>query len=281
MSITYNQWLSYAKNQLNIATADLESRLLLSQATTQSSVTLLTWPERLLTPEEEKQADDLLDRRLQGEPIAYLLGERDFWSLPLKVNNTVLIPRPDTELLVEKTLAQWDSTPKAVLDLGTGSGAIAIALALEREHWTITATDIKQDSLELARQNNVHSPCNEIQWKQSDWFDALAGDRFNLIISNPPYLSDKDPHLMHSDLSFEPHSALVSGSTGYEDLAIIVHQAPLYLKKGGCLMLEHGSEQGKTVRQYLEKRGFISIKTHRDIAGLERATQGCWLPVIQ
>ncbi|MBE8214917.1 MAG: peptide chain release factor N(5)-glutamine methyltransferase [Endozoicomonadaceae bacterium] len=275
--MTVLEWLFQAKKQLTSHTAELEARLLLAYTLNCSSETLLTWPEKSLSVSQQDKANHLLDKRVHGEPIAYLLNERFFWSQRLKVDQNVLIPRPETELLIEQAIETWPDTPKIMLDLGTGSGAIAIALATERPSWQIIGSDINNNSLAIAKQNAQRHACHSIQWKQSDWFHHLSGYLFDIIISNPPYLSTQDPHLINSDLTFEPYEALVSGPTGYEALYSIIEEAPNYLKQGGYLMLEHGSEQGFNVRTKLKQFGFTAITTSLDLQHLDRTTQGFWV----
>ena len=206
----------------------------------------------------------LLRDRQAGVPVAYLLGTREFWSLPLRVTPATLIPR----------LALPDSA--RVLDLGTGSGAIALALASERPRWSVTAVDADAGAVAVALQNVASLAPGRVDVLVSDWFSALTGRRFDLVVANPPYVSASDTHLTAGDLRFEPRRALVSGDDGLEDLSRIVAQAPTHLVDEGCLLLEHGFDQGAAVRSLLTEAGFAAVVTYRDFAGNERVSGGCW-----
>jgi release factor glutamine methyltransferase len=233
---------------------------------------LYTWPEQPLDPVQTAAYAELLEQRRAGVPVAYLTGKRDFWSLSLKVNEATLIPRPETETLVEWALELALPPSAAVLDLGTGSGAIALALATERQGWHITATDASAAALAVAEDNVQRLCTGRIRCLQSDWFAALGGERFNLIVSNPPYVESDSPWLASGDVRFEPRSALVAGSTGLDDLRQLAAAAPAHLVQGGWLLLEHGFEQGQAVRQLLVDAGFVEVATRCDLAGLERIT---------
>lgn len=235
---------------------------------------LYAWPEQPLT---EAQADGyaaLLERRRAGVPVAYLTGQREFWSLSLRVTEATLIPRPETETLVEWALELTLPPTAAVLDLGTGSGAIALALAAERRGWRVTATDASAAALAVAEDNARRLCPGRIRCLQSDWFAALAGERFDLVVSNPPYVESDSPWLASGDVRFEPRSALVAGSTGLDDLRQLADAAPAHLRPGGWLLLEHGFQQGRAVRQLLVDAGFVEVATRCDLAGLERITGG-------
>jgi release factor glutamine methyltransferase len=218
--------------------------------------------------------EQALARRADGVPVAYLLGRREFWSLDFEVNPAVLVPRPETELLVQRALALV-STPGAVIaDLGTGSGAIAIALAHERPGWSITATDVSSEALQVARRNGGRLAPGRIDWRQGDWYAALGNRRFDALLSNPPYIAADDPAMHGDGLRHEPPAALTPGGDGLGALATLINGAPAHLKPGGWLALEHGAGQGGTLRALLVARGFTSVTSHRDLAGHERVTEG-------
>jgi release factor glutamine methyltransferase len=221
-------------------------------------------------------------RRVAGEPIAYLTGQREFWSLPLHVNSAVLIPRPETELLVERALALLPGTQAAagdvrVADLGTGSGAIALALASERPRWALTATDRSEAALTVARGNAAHLHLGHVEFLAGDWFAPLAGRRFEAIVSNPPYVALGDGAL--AALRYEPAGALSPGPTGLEALRYLIAGAPAHLERNGWLLLEHGVDQAAAVAAALVAAGYGRVRCHRDLAGRDRVTEGLWLGV--
>ena len=252
----------------------LDAEVLLAHCLDKPRGHLLAWPEKPLPPDTERRFLALVNKRASGRPISHLTGQREFWSLPLRVTPDVLIPRPETELLVETALARLASPRARVADLGAGSGAIALALASERPGWRITATDQSAAALTLARQNAERLGLNAIEFRQGDWCDALAGEPYDLILSNPPYIPPGDPHLQTGDLRFEPRQALVSADDGLADLAAIIDQARAHLKPGGWLMLEHGYNQAEPVRKRLARRDYQAIETLSDLAGHPRVTVG-------
>jgi release factor glutamine methyltransferase len=235
---------------------------------------LFTWPEAEVPAEPAARYRDLLARRRAGEPVAYLVGERDFWSLSLRVTGATLVPRPDTETLVSWALELALPDDARVLDAGTGSGAIALALATERPRWRVTAVDRDPAALAVASGNAQRLGLGRVRFLVSDWFAALEGDSFDLVVANPPYLAADDPHLSGPSLAHEPVQALVAGPTGLEDLAALAATAPAHLAGGGWLLLEHGCDQAAAVRGLLAGAGFDAVATRRDLAGLERASGG-------
>ena len=237
---------------------------------------LYTWPESEVVSTDVAHFDTLMARRESGEPVAYLTGQREFWSLQLTVNEHTLIPRPETETLVEWALELPLPGDARALDLGTGSGAIALAVASERPSWQVTAVDRSAAALAVARTNARRTGLQRVACLQSDWYQALAGQRFNLLLSNPPYVDPDDLHLRQGDLRFEPREALVAERGGVADLEALVGGAPSHLLGGGWLLLEHGFTQGDEVRALLRDRGFSAVSTRADIAGQERISGGCW-----
>jgi len=237
---------------------------------------LLAWPQKLLNTGQLHRYRQLVGLRASGRPVAYLTGIREFWSLPLKVDGSTLIPRPETETLVEFVLEQFtDAAALAVADLGTGSGAIACALARERPGWNIVACDVSAAALAVARDNARRLGMDNIRFARGDWFDALeSGSRFDLVISNPPYVAAGDSHLAAGDVAFEPATALVSGADGLDDIRRIAAQAGGRLKAGGWLVLEHGYDQQPRVAAILHEAGFDLIEQRRDLAGIPRMTAG-------
>ncbi|WP_323891318.1 peptide chain release factor N(5)-glutamine methyltransferase [Aeromonas caviae] len=236
---------------------------------------LMTWPEHELDAAQQATLAGWLARRLNGEPIAHLIGEREFWSLPLKVSPATLIPRPDTEVLVEQALARLPGGPCALLDLGTGTGAIALALKSERPDADVWAVDSMPAAAALARTNSAALGL-PIEVRDGSWFAPLSdAPRFAMIVSNPPYIDGTDPHLHEGDVRFEPRSALVAEEQGLADIRLIVTQAPAHLVPGGWLLLEHGWDQGEAVRQLLLQQGYVQVETVRDYGDNERVTLGC------
>lgn len=268
--------LHWAVTQLpHSPTAKLDAEVLLSHVLGVDRVYLLTWPERLLSNSEWQTMQALVAQRANGIPVAYLIGQREFWSLPLQVNNSTLIPRPDTEVLVETAL-QLSLPPAArVLDLGTGTGAIALALKSSQPQWQVTAVDRERAAVTLA-QHNANSLKLAVAVIQSDWFAALPEQQFDLIVSNPPYIDGNDPHLQQGDVRFEPTTALVAAQQGLADLFHIIDTAPLFLAPAGWLVLEHGWQQGAAVRSQLTRQGYQQVTTVCDYANLERVTIGQW-----
>ncbi|WP_313513076.1 peptide chain release factor N(5)-glutamine methyltransferase [Pseudomonas sp.] len=254
--------------------ARLDAELLLAAALGKPRSHLRTWPEKEVEAAAFERFSADLARRRCGEPVAYILGRQGFWSLELDVAPDTLIPRPDTELLVETSLALLSATPQQVLDLGTGSGAIALALASERPVWSVLGVDRIAEAVALAERNRQRLQLGNASFAQSHWFSALAGRRFALIVSNPPYIAADDRHLGEGDVRFEPASALVSGPDGLDDIRLIVAQAPAHLQPDGWLLLEHGFEQAGAVRELLDAAGFAGVHSRHDLAGHERISLG-------
>jgi release factor glutamine methyltransferase len=254
--------------------AELDIQILLAYCVAQSRTFLMTWPERELTATQLSAFDDLVERRKEGEPIAYLIEQQGFWSLDLRVLPTTLIPRPETELLVEQALAFLSAKPQSeVLDLGTGTGAIALAMAKELPEAKVLGVDINHASIALAKDNAARNNIGNVSFKQSSWYTELAG-LFDLIISNPPYIRIDDPHLSQGDVRFEPVRALVAGTDGLADLRIIIREAPVYLQAGGALMVEHGYDQKHAVSQLFKQSQFVDVSCYQDLAGQDRITVG-------
>ncbi|MBP0948325.1 peptide chain release factor N(5)-glutamine methyltransferase [Pseudomonas alliivorans] len=257
-------------------TARLDAELLLAAALGKPRSFLHTWPERIVSTEAALAFSGFLQRRRTGEPVAYILGQQGFWKLDLEVAPHTLIPRPETEMLVEAALELVPAfAPAEVLDMGTGTGAIGLALANDRQQWKITAVDRVPEAVELAERNRQRLQLDNAVVMNSHWFSALEGRQFDLIISNPPYIAETDPHLSAGDVRFEPSSALTAGPDGLDDLRTIISQAPDHLSPGGWLLLEHGYDQGSAVRELLIRSGFERIQTRRDLGEHERITFGC------
>ncbi len=254
--------------------ARLDAELLLAHALNKSRSYLHTWPEREPSAEQLQAFAQYLERRRRGEPVAYILGRQGFWSLDLEVTPHTLIPRADTELLVETTLQLLPATVAQVLDLGTGTGAIALALASERPAWQVMGVDRVAEAVALATRNARQLRLGNVRFHESHWFSALAGQRYELILSNPPYIPVGDPHLSQGDVRFEPGSALVAGEDGLDDIRQIITQAPDYLRNAGWLLLEHGYDQAEAVRGLLSEGGFVAVESRRDYGGHERISLG-------
>ncbi|QIW15232.1 protein-(glutamine-N5) methyltransferase, release factor-specific [Pasteurellaceae bacterium RH1A] len=283
--MNYQTWLEQAINLLKPNQAQdpfinpkTDANLLLQAVTKRSKSAIFAFGETELSLQELGQLEGLLARRLQGEPMAYILGEREFWSLPLKVSPATLIPRPDTECLVELAL-DWafkrleKQETLQILDLGTGTGAIALALASELgEKAEIVGVDKEGEAVQLAQTNADSLNLNQVKFYQSNWFEALKNQAFDLIVSNPPYIDAEDENLKWGDVRFEPLSALVAGKQGLSDLQEIIQTAPLYLKAGGALMLEHGWQQAASVQKIFQDNQWDSIATAQDYGGKDRIT---------
>lgn len=257
-----------------------EAEILLCAVLETDRAHLFTYSDRPLDDVAQNLLNHYVERRKEGEPVAYILGQREFWTLRLDVNDSTLIPRPDTELLVEVALERCDNDRAFVLDLGTGTGAVALALAKERPLWTVDGVDLSQAAVDLAKLNAKHNLIYNTYHYQSHWFSAVRANtkapnaRFDVIVSNPPYIASDDPHLRQGDLRFEPLSALVAENNGLADLFAIALGAREFLKPNGWLMLEHGWQQGEAVRNELAELGYLQIETLKDYGGNERVTIG-------
>ncbi len=260
----------------SVESARLDAELLLSHVTGLSRTDFHTAPERELPPQAGWSFQQLVKRRLHGEPVAYIIGEQGFWSLLLEVSPAVLVPRPETERLVECALTHLapDATLD-VLDLGTGSGAIALAIASERPAARVVAAELSGEALHIATRNAARLQLANVRFVQGAWFEPLRGRRFDLIASNPPYIAAGDPDLQVNVRRHEPELALIAGPSGLEALERIIEHAPTHLESGGWLVLEHGWKQGAAVRALMERQGFSAVRTWPDLAGRERITEGC------
>lgn len=275
----FQHWLSDATRRLHAGESPKrDAEILLGFVTGRARTFIMAFGETLLTAEQLQQLETLLARREQGEPVAYLIGEREFWSLPLSVSPATLIPRPDTECLVEQALARLPSAPVNVLDLGTGTGAIALALASERPDCQLTGVDLQPDAVKLAEHNAQKLNIRNARFLQGSWFTPVEGERFALIASNPPYIDAADPHLAQGDVRFEPASALVAENAGLADLAHIIQAAPAYLQEGGWLLLEHGWQQAAEVQKLFLDAGYQQVATVKDYGDNDRVSLGQWAP---
>lgn len=254
-----------------------EALLLLAHVLGKSAAWLYAHGDARVVDGDARRFKDLVARRQAGEPVAYLTGRRGFWSLDLAVGPGILIPRPETERLVELALDRLPpGRPARLLDLGTGSGAVALALARERPAAQVTATDASAEALEVARRNAVEHDLANVRFAHGDWYVPVAGERFDLIASNPPYIAAGDAHLAQGDLRFEPASALASGEDGLDALRVIAAGAPAHLAPGGWLLVEHGYAQGAAVRALFARAGLEAVETVRDLEDRDRVTVGFW-----
>ena len=274
---TIGQLLDEATKRLSASRggARLDAEVLLARILGKPRSHLYAWPEREVGPDELRDFRAILHRRLEGVPVAYLTGHREFWSLPLQVTPETLIPRPETETLVELALERIPpDTPWRIADLGTGTGAIALAISRERPLCRIIATDISGKALAIAASNAALLALYNMRFIQGNWLEALDRGTFDMILSNPPYIADSDPHLQRGDVAFEPRRALVSGADGLDDVRTIVRDARMALRPGGWLLLEHGHDQRRGVLELLRKHDYQSICGFSDAAGIDRVVAG-------
>ncbi|HHA2336067.1 peptide chain release factor N(5)-glutamine methyltransferase [Enterobacter ludwigii] len=273
----FQHWLRQAASELSASESPKrDAEILLEFVTGKARTYLLAFGETQLSAEQEAQLATLLARRKTGEPVAHLVGEREFWSLPLYVSPATLIPRPDTECLVEQALSRLPAQTCRILDLGTGTGAIALALASERPDCEVTAVDVMPDAVALAQRNVARLGFPNVTVLQSSWFSALDNRTFGMIVSNPPYIDEHDPHLTQGDVRFEPLTALVAANEGLADIVYIVTTSRQHLLPGGWLLVEHGWTQGDAVRDVFIAAGYRAVETCRDYGGNDRLTLGQW-----
>lgn len=275
MALTLEQILRQATQELATVSpsARLDAEVLAMHVCNLSRTRLITQGTYVPNPEQVQRLRELLSRRQRGEPIAYITGRREFWSLDLHITPDVLIPRPETELLVEQALAyiplhaNW-----FVADLGTGSGAVALAIAQERPDCRVIAADISRSALAIAQENAKRLSIENIEFRHGTWLEPFTGEVLDMIVSNPPYIAESDPHLVQGDVYFEPRLSLVSGADGLDAIRAIATGASSHLKSSGRLLLEHGSDQGGAVAQILHHHSYHAIQCHNDLAGLKRVT---------
>ncbi|HSI45017.1 MAG TPA: peptide chain release factor N(5)-glutamine methyltransferase [Methylophilus sp.] len=281
MSQTVQQLLLAARQQLKQtvtpAEANMEAQILLMHVLDVNRAWLLAHATDAIPEQPASDFDQLVQRRVKGEPVAYILGYREFFGLKFKVTPATLIPRPDTETLVEAAL-QKITKPMQILDLGTGTGAIALAIAQNANQSTVVAVDASETALKVAEENMLSLQLGNVTLLHSHWFSQLTNQTFDLIVSNPPYIESADQHLLQGDLRFEPLSALAAGEDGLADIRDIIAKAPAYLNSGGWLMLEHGYNQAPAVQQLYQAAGFKHIQTVRDLGDNPRVTLAQWLP---
>ncbi len=278
-TLTLAEALTSAAQRLSpiSSSPQLDAEVLLAQVLAQPRSHAHAWPDKPLTSAQQQRYFELIARRARGEPVAYLLGRREFWSLDLTVTPDTLIPRPDTELLVEQALRLISSThPATVADIGTGSGAIALAIAGERPHWRLLASDISPAALAVARSNAARLRLHNVEFRLGNGCAPYADVKLDMVISNPPYVRADDPHLKEGDLPYEPHGALVAGPRGLEILETLAEQARRHLNPGGWLLLEHGYDQGPAVAALLTELGYHHVVTQLDMEQRDRATMAQW-----
>ena len=255
--------------------ASVDAQVLLTFVLDCNTAHLAAWPEKELDQQQSTLYQQLIQKRSQGHPVAHLTGSREFWSLNFLADNSTLIPRPETETLVEFILEKFNGKKKLkLLDMGTGTGNIAISLARENPDWLVTGSDLSERALNLAEQNSKQLQTNNTAFVHSDWFDNIADHDFDIIVSNPPYIIDDDPHLSEGDVRFEPRTALTAGNTGMNDIEHICQHAKTYLKNNGLLIIEHGYNQEQLVSDCFTENGFTEIEQRQDLSGHTRMTAG-------
>jgi release factor glutamine methyltransferase len=284
LSFTIAQALSWAREQFSshsvsddglYDSAAIDSKVLLAACLQREVIYLHTWPEKLLNKMQMRIFQEFVSQRSLGHPVAHIIGYRDFWSLRLKVSPATLIPRPETELLVEIALQLNLAEHSKVLDLGTGTGAIALALATENPQWMVTGLDKNTEAVALAQDNASMHKLERVKFIQSDWFSAVTQQQFDLIVTNPPYIENNNRYLNQGDVRFEPSSALTSGMDGLDDIRLIISQSKHYLADHGWLVIEHGYQQSDQVSDVLKAHGFNKVRSETDMNGLPRVTLGC------
>jgi len=275
--LTIKHALTMGANELKQSdTPELDCELILLHVLNAHRNILFTDPGQLLTIEQQKTFMSLMARRKKGEPVAYIIGSQGFWDLDLKVSPHTLIPRADTESLVEWVLDQ-SLTPEHILDLGTGTGALALALASELPSAQVIGLDVVEGAVTLAKENQARNRIQNVEFMVSSWFDSIAQNKtFDLIVSNPPYIDAQDVHLSQGDVRFEPESALIADEQGYSDLFLIAEQAKGFLNKDGILLMEHGWQQADSVQRKLRELGYSAVGSGKDYGGNERFTFGVW-----
>jgi release factor glutamine methyltransferase len=271
---TIQQALQQASHQLSMhESARLDAEVLLAKVLNKPRSHLHAWPDKQLDQAQTLAFQRWISRRANGEPVAHLTGEREFWSLSLEVTPDTLIPRPDTEILVEQALQLLPADqPLKVADLGTGSGAIGLALAQERPHWELYALDRAPACIKVAKRNALRTKAGNLGFVVGDWCTAFADTSLDVIVSNPPYVNAGDPHLLSGDVRFEPHTALVAGDDGLDDIRLLIKDADRVLLSGGHLLLEHAPQQTECIHNLLKQMDFKEISTHCDLAGHERVS---------
>ena len=266
--------ISFARHELiGTDSPEIDSQVLLCHCLSCETTFLHTWPDKELSSVQQRNFEQLIAQRQLGKPVAYLTGQRGFWSLDLKVTTDTLIPRPDTELLVSISLEKVDDY-MLVADLGTGTGAIALSLAVEKPKATILAGDLSLSALTVAKENACNYHVDNVHFWQGSWLSAIADNSLDVIVSNPPYIEEEDPHLSQGDVRFEPISALSSGKDGLDDIRLIIKQAKCCLKENGWLLIEHGHHQAQQVQQLFKAVGFINVLSQQDLAGNDRVVMG-------
>ena len=271
--MTIEQALGYARQVLNNEDASVDANVLLAYVLQCNQTHLLTWPEKQLTVEQQQQFEQAVEQRKNGKPVAYITGQRGFWSLDLQVNEATLIPRPDTECLVELALDKIQAN-QTIVDIGTGTGAIALALAAEQPSTSLFACDFSAAALVVAQQNAKLNNIDNVQFLHTDWLTSFAENSIDMVVSNPPYIEADDPHLQQGDVRFEPLTALASGEDGLDDIRQIVKQASYCLKPQGWLLIEHGYHQSEQVQELFAQAGFVEVTAHQDFGGNDRVVQG-------
>jgi release factor glutamine methyltransferase len=277
-NFTVAQAVAWATQRLQPSSdsAKLDAEVLLLHVLDKPRSYLFTWPEAELNTQQIDTFKALVAKRELGHPVSHLVGIREFWSLELEVNNSTLIPRPDTETLVEKALSLDLPTDAKMLDLGTGTGAIALSLASEQPNWQVTAVDFSEQAVALAKRNQQKLALNNVTVLHSNWFSAVPNQQFDLIVSNPPYIDEQDEHLSQGDVRFEPMSALVAPDNGMADIKVIIEQARQYLAPNGYLLIEHGYQQALLLQEFFAQMAYSNILTIKDMAGCDRVTMAQW-----